>query len=381
MDSDEISLSELARSTGTERRTIRSYIAQGLMRGPNTVGRNASYGRYHLDRLRAIRVLRDEEGLGLPEIRQRFLTLSEEDIASIANRLQGTDVAAASEEREAVGLSAVAYIRSLRASIKAGQKIARTEGSSDSITEGRPSKTRLAPSLSSLRVERHEPLLDESGASPSSWHRRYHDSHTRLSVPQRVAGQAAVPDVSPYAASSEKPPAMSDAYTVTTERLAATLSEFVAQRERLDQLGFQIERLHQVTRDLREQTGELLAQKGRSDKLAIQIQELSRTIIDLQDQAGALEQRACWRDLSERLASIQLELRSMRHAYDATAISTLGPSDLATDPNTPKTEAFVRISVLPDVEVLVRGVPDEERLGLISEHAENLRKALLRGDK
>src|SRR5215471_689588 len=85
----EFTLAELARETATEPRTIRSYITEGLMRGPDAVGRNARYSRHHLDRLCAIRVLRDQERLGLGEIRRRFLTLTDEEIASIAARLHG----------------------------------------------------------------------------------------------------------------------------------------------------------------------------------------------------------------------------------------------------------------------------------------------------
>ncbi len=110
--------------TGTERRTIRSYIAQGLIRGPDTVGRNASYGRQHLDRLRAIRVLRDQDGLGLPEIRRQVLTLGDEEIASIADRLSGTGTAA---PREAAAANALDYIRALRARLKVERGVEPTE--------------------------------------------------------------------------------------------------------------------------------------------------------------------------------------------------------------------------------------------------------------
>src|SRR4051812_26756812 len=111
MPNEELTLSDLARMTGTERRTIRSYIAEGLLRGPDTLGRNASYSRHHLDRLRAIRVLRDQDRLGLTEIRRQFLTLNDEGIASIASRLQGPDVAAPGGGPHADEVSTLDYIR------------------------------------------------------------------------------------------------------------------------------------------------------------------------------------------------------------------------------------------------------------------------------
>src|SRR3954469_10748872 len=131
MANEELSLTDLARITGTERRTIRSYIAEGLLRGPDKVGRNASYSRHHRDRLRAIRVLRDQDGLGLVEIRRQFLTLSDEGIASIANRLQGANFAEPSEGRQTDVASVLDYIRALRANLKAEQESAPTEGTAE----------------------------------------------------------------------------------------------------------------------------------------------------------------------------------------------------------------------------------------------------------
>ena len=85
------------------------------------MGRNASYSRHHYDRLCAIRVLRDQEGLGLSEIRQRFLTLGEEAIASIAARIRGPNAVSQGEIDPA---SALDYVRALRRKIKAEREIA-----------------------------------------------------------------------------------------------------------------------------------------------------------------------------------------------------------------------------------------------------------------
>lgn len=69
MDSDQYSLKELAELTGIQARTIRSYIAKGLLQGPLSRGRNARYSRHHLDRLREIQVLK-ARGMSLEEIRR-----------------------------------------------------------------------------------------------------------------------------------------------------------------------------------------------------------------------------------------------------------------------------------------------------------------------
>ena len=72
MGMETYSLKELAARTGIEARTIRSYIAKGLLRGPMSRGRNASYSEYHLHRLREIQALK-AQGLSLEEIRLSFL--------------------------------------------------------------------------------------------------------------------------------------------------------------------------------------------------------------------------------------------------------------------------------------------------------------------
>ncbi len=65
------SLDELADMTGLKQRTIRHYIQQGLLLGPDSLGRNASYRDYHVKRLQVIKQLR-RLGQSIEEIRQHF---------------------------------------------------------------------------------------------------------------------------------------------------------------------------------------------------------------------------------------------------------------------------------------------------------------------
>lgn len=74
------SLDELTSLTGVTVRTVRYYIAEGLLPPPVTVGRNASYTSEHLDRLRLITRLK-EGYLPLKEIRRRLQTMTPEEIA------------------------------------------------------------------------------------------------------------------------------------------------------------------------------------------------------------------------------------------------------------------------------------------------------------
>ena len=68
-----LTFAELAARAGLPGRTIRFYIAKGLLPGPVKAGRGATYGREHLETLRSIK-----------ESQARGLTLSE-----VARRLSG----------------------------------------------------------------------------------------------------------------------------------------------------------------------------------------------------------------------------------------------------------------------------------------------------
>jgi DNA-binding transcriptional MerR regulator len=69
MDKDRWTLSELAAETGLAARTIRYYIARGLLSGPDVAGRGAFYDRRHVERLREIQELQ-AQGRMLAEIAQ-----------------------------------------------------------------------------------------------------------------------------------------------------------------------------------------------------------------------------------------------------------------------------------------------------------------------
>jgi DNA-binding transcriptional MerR regulator len=62
-----MTLAELAEKCGLPGRTIRFYIARGLLPGPGKAGRGATYGEKHLERLREIERLQGQ-GMTLGEI-------------------------------------------------------------------------------------------------------------------------------------------------------------------------------------------------------------------------------------------------------------------------------------------------------------------------
>ncbi len=72
------SLSDLCDLADVTPRTVRYYIAQGLLRSPGTSGPGARYDDGHLARLRLVRRLQREH-LPLAEIRARLASLTDEE--------------------------------------------------------------------------------------------------------------------------------------------------------------------------------------------------------------------------------------------------------------------------------------------------------------
>src|SRR3990172_6666684 len=68
-------------------RTLRYYISQGLFEGPGRVGPGKHYRKYHLDKIKAIRLLQ-ENGNTIEEIRRLFNDLSPDNITSIVQEQQ-----------------------------------------------------------------------------------------------------------------------------------------------------------------------------------------------------------------------------------------------------------------------------------------------------
>jgi DNA-binding transcriptional MerR regulator len=99
-----LTMTELANVAGVTPRTIRYYIAQGLLPAPGDVGRGAHYGRSYLDRLALIKRLQREH-LPLAEIRERLTRLTDDQVGEL--------VAAPAEPAPAG--DALAYVRSVLA--------------------------------------------------------------------------------------------------------------------------------------------------------------------------------------------------------------------------------------------------------------------------
>jgi DNA-binding transcriptional MerR regulator len=82
---ESMSISELAEAAGVTPRTIRFYVAEGLLPPPGGAGVNREYTGEHLLRLRAIRRLKDAY-LPLGEIRRRLPSMSLDELRAIAEQ-------------------------------------------------------------------------------------------------------------------------------------------------------------------------------------------------------------------------------------------------------------------------------------------------------
>lgn len=81
------SIEDLSGLTGFDRRAIRSFIEQGLMRGPDKMGRYAQYSTSHLNRLLAIKFFREKEGMNTGSIRSKMLTMSPSELDTVAKNV------------------------------------------------------------------------------------------------------------------------------------------------------------------------------------------------------------------------------------------------------------------------------------------------------
>src|SRR6478736_3025495 len=83
MPDEPYSLTDLVRLAGVTPRTVRYYVAQGLLPSPEQAGPSTRYGEGHLARLRLIRRLQRDH-LPLAEIRARLDGLDEQQILDAA---------------------------------------------------------------------------------------------------------------------------------------------------------------------------------------------------------------------------------------------------------------------------------------------------------
>lgn len=109
MQKEELTIEELAERVGVPIRTIRFYITEGLLPGPDRRGKAAVYGEEQLLRLRLVRLLSDRR-VPLVEIRARMAPLSLDEIRTLLGEEEQIVI---EQERRIQPPSPKAYVSSL----------------------------------------------------------------------------------------------------------------------------------------------------------------------------------------------------------------------------------------------------------------------------
>jgi len=107
MADEEVTLTELAEQTGESARTLRFYVMQGLLRGPDASGPRARYPFEYVARVRWIRE-RQSEGLSLGRIARDLQAL---DAAGLPLPTSSHDGPVEAPPRASSASSAVDYLR------------------------------------------------------------------------------------------------------------------------------------------------------------------------------------------------------------------------------------------------------------------------------
>jgi DNA-binding transcriptional MerR regulator len=109
MQKEELTIEELAERVGVPVRTIRFYITEGLVPGPDRRGKAAAYGEEQLLRLRLVRLLSDRR-VPLAEIRARMAALSLDEVRTLLDEEEQLLV---EQERSVQQPSPKSYVSSL----------------------------------------------------------------------------------------------------------------------------------------------------------------------------------------------------------------------------------------------------------------------------
>ncbi|MBI1270076.1 MerR family transcriptional regulator [bacterium] len=156
------SIEELSEMTGFDRRTIRSFIEQGLMRGPDKMGRYAQYSQDHLVRLLAIKNMKEMDGFSTGVIRTRLLTMSQDEVGRVA--------VSSDENFSSSTTSATDYLKSIRGG--SGSVIRPVSAKEEAPAEEKKTTSRNAIELLLLEFSNlSKGRSVRSKASAETWHR------------------------------------------------------------------------------------------------------------------------------------------------------------------------------------------------------------------
>jgi DNA-binding transcriptional MerR regulator len=169
-------IGELARAENVTTRTVRYYVAEGLLPAPDSVGRAATYSDEHLVRLKLIKILKDEY-LPLHEIRMLLSGLDYQAVMELLEQKQKE------ENPPPAPSSAKEYLQTL---LHPPAEPAKTPSLMRHKVKAKRQRSRTGVKSKNLREAEHKTGDYVSRAAPAPMP----DAEVR-SAPLRSSGQAA----------------------------------------------------------------------------------------------------------------------------------------------------------------------------------------------
>ncbi len=164
---ENLSIEDLEKHSGLSTRTLHYYMSKGLLPGPETRGKNASYTQEHLDRLDLILILK-EMHLPLDEIKAILDQLTPSEIIhyrdsqeDLLEKIKSNKVITNESRKEVKTGNALDYIKDLETAQSAHEMI--TESKPFRQYNNQPSFSIEAPKL---RIEKQQ-----SESKPEIWRR------------------------------------------------------------------------------------------------------------------------------------------------------------------------------------------------------------------
>jgi DNA-binding transcriptional MerR regulator len=181
MPDEPYSLADLARLGDVTPRTVRYYVAQGLLPSPDAAGPATRYGEAHLARLRLIRRLQRDH-LPLAEIRARLASMTDDQILARATE---------SEPEARESSDALDYVHQLMAQSGVAPSVGHASAAEAPAAYGRSLLKRIEVPTPSAPVMASMPAPAPSAPTPDA------ASQPRTTQPDRSTWERLVitPDV------------------------------------------------------------------------------------------------------------------------------------------------------------------------------------------
>lgn len=316
------------------------------MRGPTTLGRYARYSRQHLERLQAIKVLKEKQGLRVVEVRQQLLAMSDAEIAALAET--GSTLGAQHPEG-----SALDYIRQqsdlflepycepeLPTSAVSEEKPSKPKTLANSIREKLGFKVKEPPQQPVNPPEQRTKLQNSSSASaPDSVSKG--DASNELSIPAskplHLVSPMSLADSVRQKIAESSAQAVAEEEALAAERAARLAAQSKYESDRRAGGDVETDEEDSVREDISEYWASATSDEQRTTKDRI-LTPFDRLAQNLKEQVGG---------------------RTVRRQA--------------------KKEVWHRIPVTPDIELSVRGIHNEQQLARLEHVADYLRELLTGG--